>query len=273
MKVAALQMNSRTGVEQNLLQAGELLAQAVDEGVSLAVLPENFSYLGAQDADRVVAAEAPGDGPAQDFLTEQANRHAIWIVGGTIPIRSTESDRVHSRSLLVAPDGRVHAEYDKLHLFDVDVPDSDDEKYRESATTIPGSGPVAAQTDIARIGMTVCYDLRFPALFHRLSVMGMEILVVPAAFAVPTGRVHWQSLLQTRAFESLVYVVAAGQWGEHADGRLTWGHSAIYSPWGECLGLLESGIGVVTAEVDLDWQMELRQKFPVLDHRREFQDQ
>jgi nitrilase len=263
-------MNSQTGLQQNLQQAGELIARAAAEGAQLTVLPENFSYLGAQDADRLVAAEAPGEGPAQDFLAEQARQHAMWIVGGTIPIRSAGDERVHNCSLLVAPDGRVHTRYDKLHLFDVDVPDKPDESYRESDTTIPGDGPALADTDIGRIGMTVCYDLRFPALFHRLSVLGMDILVVPAAFTVPTGQVHWQSMLQTRAFESLVWVIASGQWGEHANGRLTWGHSAIFSPWGECLGMLESGIGVITAEVDFDYQRELRSKFPVLAHRREF---
>lgn len=270
MKVAALQMNSQTGVEQNLQQAGELLARAAAEGARLAVLPENFSYLGAQDADRLVASEPDDDGPAQQFLAAQARMHSLWIVGGTVPIRSDDDGRVFNRSILVAPDGSAAARYEKLHLFDVDVPDKPDETYRESDTTIPGQGPIVADTPIGRIGMTVCYDLRFPALFHRLSVLGMEILVVPAAFTVPTGKVHWHALLQTRAFESLVYVVAAGQWGEHANGRLTWGHSGIFSPWGECLGMLDSGVGVVTAEIDFERQQELRSRFPVLAHRREF---
>ena len=135
---------------------------------------------------------------------------------------------------------------------------------------MPGERPTVADVPIGKIGMTVCYDLRFPALFHRLSVLGMDLLVVPAAFTVPTGRVHWQALLQTRAFESLVYVVAAGQWGEHARGRQTWGHSMIVSPWGDLLGMLDSGVGIVTAEIDLGRQLELRRKFPVLAHRREF---
>jgi predicted amidohydrolase len=270
MKVAALQMNARTEVEENLSQASDLLAEAAAAGVRLAVLPENFSYLGAQDADRLAAAELPGDGVAQQFLADQARTHQMWIVGGTIPIRSEDERRVYSRSLLVAPEGRVEAQYDKLHLFDVDVPDKAAESYRESDTTIPGAAPVVAAADFGRIGMTVCYDLRFPALFHRLGVLGMDLLVVPAAFTVPTGRVHWHALLQARAFESLVYVVAAGQWGEHSGGRLTWGHSGIFSPWGDCLGMLDSGVGIVTAEIDFDRQRELRRKFPVLAHRREF---
>jgi nitrilase len=270
MRVSALQMNSQTNVQANLQQADGLLARAAAEGTRLAVLPENFSCLGAQDADRLAATEAPDDGLAQAFLIEQAKRHSMWIVGGTVPIRNNDGKRIYSRSLLVGPDGTIHARYDKLHLFDVDVPDNAAETYRESDTTAPGSGPVVADTDFGRIGMTVCYDLRFPALFHRLSVLGMDVLVVPAAFTVPTGRAHWHALLQTRAFESLVYVIAAGQWGEHANGRLTWGHSGVFSPWGECLGMLEEGVGIVTADVDFARQKELRQKFPVLAHRREF---
>ena len=269
MKVAALQLNSQIDLTGNLAEANGLLAQAADAGARLAVLPENFSYLGAQDADRVVAAEQEGVGPAQDFLAEQAVRHQMWIVGGTIPIRGPDA-RVYSRSYLVAPDGRVSAQYDKLHLFDVDVPDTAAESYRESDTTIPGDQPVVGHTDFADIGMVVCYDLRFPGLFHRLSTMGMHMLVVPAAFTVPTGRIHWLPLLQTRAVESLVYLVAAGQWGEHARGRQTYGHSAIISPWGDVLAMQESGTGVVIADVDFDRQRELRAQFPTLQHRREF---
>jgi len=269
VKVAALQMTSRRDVAANLDQAASLLAEAADAGAQLAVLPENFSYLGAVDADRVAVAEAPGNGPAQSFLAEQARRHRLWIVGGTIPIRSADR-RVHSRSLLVGPDGAVAAEYDKLHLFDVVIPGAASESYRESDTTLPGAVPVVATTPLARIALTVCYDLRFPALFHRLSVIGMDILVVPAAFTVPTGRVHWMPLLTTRAFESLSFVIAAGQVGEHDGGRLTFGHSSIISPWGDVLAQRAEGIGIVTAELDLGQLQSLRQKFPVLMHRREF---
>lgn len=272
MKVAAVQLNSQTDVQQNLQVAAQQLARAADAGVEFAVLPENFSFLGALDADRLAAAEAPGDGAAQTFLAEQARQHSMWIVGGTIPVKSADAGRYFSRSLLVGPDGRVRASYDKLHLFDVDVPDNPGESYRESDTTIPGREPTIAATDFARIGMTVCYDMRFPGLFHRLSVLGMDMLVVPAAFTVPTGRVHWSTLLQARAIESLVYVIAPAQWGEHANGRLTWGHSVIFSPWGECLGMLESGVGIVTAQIDFEQQAQLRGKFPALSHRREFQD-
>jgi predicted amidohydrolase len=268
MKVAAVQMTSTRDVQANLREAGRLVAEAAREGAKLVVLPENFSFLGATDADRVAAIERFGDGPAQQFLAETAERLKLWIVGGTIPIRDG-GERASSRSLLVGPDGRVAAHYDKIHLFDVDIPGKTAERYMESATTLAGTRVVAAQTPLARIGMTVCYDIRFPALFHRLSVLGTDIVVVPAAFTVPTGEVHWLPLLQARAIESLSYVVAAGQWGEHAGGRKTYGHSMILGPWGEKLAELPAGPGVVCADLDMIRLEELRQRFPAVQHRRE----
>jgi len=272
MKVAAIQMTSTRDVPANLREAGRLVAEAGRQGAELVVLPENFSFLGATDADRVAAVEKFGDGPAQRFLAETAESLGVWIVGGTIPIRDERGDRgdrASSRSLLVGPDGRVAAHYDKIHLFDVDIPTRAAERYAESATTLAGTRVVAAKTPLARIGMTVCYDIRFPALFHRLSVLGTDIVVVPAAFTVPTGEVHWLPLLQARAIESLVYVVAAGQWGEHAGGRKTYGHSLILGPWGERLGELPTGPGVVCADLDMIRLEELRARFPTIQHRRE----
>jgi len=285
MKVAAVQMTSTREVAANLREAGRLVADAAAQGAKLVVLPENFSFLGATDADRVAAIEQSGDGPAQRFLAETAESLGVWIVGGTIPIRDG-GDRASSRSLLVGPDGKVAAHYDKIHLFDVDIPgrattardggsaanagsDLRPERYSESATTLAGTRVVVASTPVARIGMTVCYDIRFPALFHRLSVLGTDVVVVPAAFTVPTGEVHWRPLLQARAIESLVYVVAAGQWGEHAGGRKTYGHSLILGPWGELLAELPAGPGVVCADLDMIRLAELRQRFPTVAHRRE----
>jgi predicted amidohydrolase len=269
MKVAAVQMTSTRDVAANLREAGRLVADAASQGAKLVVLPENFSFLGATDADRVAAIEPFGDGRAQRFLCETAETHGVWLVGGTIPIREGGAERASSRSLLVGPDGRVAAHYDKIHLFDVDIPGRAAERYSESATTRAGTRVVAAQTPLARIGMTVCYDIRFPALFHRLSVLGTDIVVVPAAFTVPTGEVHWLPLLQARAIESLVYVVAAGQWGEHAGGRKTYGHSLILGPWGQLLAELPAGPGVVCADVDMIALADLRQRFPTVTHRRE----
>lgn len=285
MKAAAVQMTSTTDVAANLREAGRLAAAAAAQGAELVVLPENFSFLGATDSERVAAVERFGDGPAQRFLAETAESLGVWIVGGTIPIREG-GDRASSRSLLVAPDGRVAAHYDKIHLFDVDIPgrtastadggtdasarsDSRPESYRESATTLAGTRVVAARTPLGRVGMTVCYDIRFPALFHRLGVLGTDVIVVPAAFTVPTGEVHWLPLLRARAIESLAYVVAAGQWGEHAGGRKTYGHSLILGPWGELLAELPSGPGVVCADLDMIRLEELRQRFPTVLHRRE----
>jgi nitrilase len=269
MKAAAIQMTSARDVAANLAEAARLVHDAARQGAQLVVLPENFSFLGSTDAERVAAVEPQGDGPAQRFLAEAAERHRVWLVGGTIPIRDPGEERAASRSLLVAPDGSVAAHYDKIHLFDVDIPGRAAERYSESATTLAGTRAVTAETPHARIGMTVCYDIRFPGLFHRLSVLGSDVLVVPAAFTVPTGEVHWRPLLQARAIESLAYVVAAGQWGEHAGGRKTYGHSMIVAPWGETLGELPSGPGVVLADLDMMKQRELRERFPTVRHRRE----
>lgn len=268
MRVAAVQMTSGRDVERNLESAAHLLATAAAEGAELIVLPENFSFLGATDAERMAAAEAPGDGAAQGFLSRAAREHRAWVVGGTIPILQDDG-RAKSRSLLVGPEGETLTHYDKIHLFDVDVPGKERESYRESATTACGEEPVVADTPLGRIGMTVCYDLRFPALFHRLGVRGMDVLVVPAAFTVPTGRAHWQTLLQARAIEGLCYAVAAGQVGEHAGGRRTYGHSMIVGPWGEILAVRAQGPGIVSAEIDMIGLRDMRQQFPVLEHRRE----
>lgn len=265
---AAVQMTSGIDVAANLREASRLIAAAASQGASLIVLPENFSFMGPDDAARVAVAEAPDGGEAQAFAREQARRHGIWLVAGTIPIR-LDGGRVLSRSLLLAPDGSVVAGYDKIHLFDVSLPASAGESYRESATTEAGQRVVCAATDLGRIGMSVCYDIRFPALFARLGAERMDVLVVPAAFTVPTGRVHWLPLLQARAIESLAYVVASGQCGEHPGGRRTYGHSMIIGPWGEVLAEIDTGSGVASAEIDMAGLDRLRREFPALDHRRE----
>jgi predicted amidohydrolase len=269
MKAAAIQMTSTREVPQNLSEAGRLIAAAAADGAQLVVLPENFSFMGSTDVERSAAVEHYGSGPAQAFLAEAAERHGLWIVGGTIPIRDDGAPRASQRSLLFGPDGREAARYDKIHLFDVDIPGREAERYLESAASAPGTRVVSAATPLGRIGMTVCYDIRFPALFHRLSVLGAEVLVVPAAFTVPTGEVHWKPLLQARAIESLAYVVASGQTGEHAGGRKTYGHSMIVDPWGEILAELPAGPGVVCADLDMIRLEQLRTKFPALTHRRE----
>lgn len=272
MKAAAVQMTSTRDVTQNLADAGRLIADAAAQGAELVVLPENFSFLGATDAERKAAVEPWGDGPAQRFLAEAAERHRVWLVGGTIPIRD-RGERPSSRSMLLSPDGRIVAHYDKIHLFDVDASAGASgraaEPYKESASTLAGERVVNAATPLGRIGLTICYDIRFPALFHRLSVLGVDVLAVPAAFTVPTGQVHWQPLLQARAIESLVYVVAAGQCGEHAGGRKTYGHSMVIGPWGEILGELGNDPGVLCVDLDMIRLNQLRESFPVIRHRRD----
>ncbi len=268
MKAAAIQMTSGRDVARNLADAGRLIDSAVEQGAGLVVLPENFSFMGAEDGERLAVAEEPGNGPAQQFLAEQARRRGIWLVGGTIPVR-TDGDRAASRSMLFDPAGQCVAQYDKIHLFDVAIPGGEKESYQESATTVPGTRVVVADTAAGKLGLAVCYDLRFPALFHRLGMTGMEILSMPAAFTVPTGKVHWQPLLQARAIESLCYVIAAAQWGEHAGGRKTYGHSMIVSPWGEVMSQLQAGAGVVLAELDMIRLARIRKSFPALSHRRE----
>ena len=267
IRVAAVQMTSGTNVEANLDTAAQLLAEAAASSVTLAVLPENFAFLAAEESDKLAIAESPDGGPVQTFLAEQARAHSMWLIGGTTPIRGVEDRRAYAASLLYDPNGRCRARYDKIHLFDVGVPGAE-ENYRESATSIPGSEPVSFAAPFARIGMAVCYDVRFPALFDCLGALGLDILSLPSAFTVPTGEAHWHVLLRARAIESLCYVVAAAQAGEHSGGRRTYGHSMIVSPWGEVLADLPAGPGVVTADVDMIRLEGLRARFPALEHRR-----
>jgi len=261
-------MTSTPEMRDNLSEASRLLTEAREEGAALAVLPENFAYMGAEDADRLAVAESWGEGPIQDFLRREALEKRLWLVGGTVPVRG-EGGKARSASLLFDPQGRCAARYDKIHLFDVGIPGSV-ESYQESATTVAGSEAVTADTPLGRIGMAVCYDIRFPALFQRLTDLGMDILVLPAAFTVPTGEAHWSVLARARAIEALCYVVAAGQWGEHSGGRQTYGHSMIVDPWGRVLATRTAGAGVVTTDLDIIGLERLREDFPALQHRHRF---
>lgn len=270
-------MTSGREVAANLSAASELLKEASEQGAQLVVLPENFAFLGAEDSERLAAAEHWGHGPIQEFLCNQAAEKGIWLVGGTIAVWDDngqgdegvpgEGARARSASLLLDPQGEVHARYDKIHLFDVGIPGSP-ESYRESAATTPGTDVVSADTPLGRIGMAVCYDLRFPALFDRLGAIGADILTLPAAFTVPTGEAHWRVLIRARAIEALSYVVAAAQGGEHAGGRRTYGHSMIVDPWGAVVAERDAGAGVVMAELDMMALGQMRERFPALQHRR-----
>jgi nitrilase len=266
-KVAAIQMTSSHVVAENLAAAGRLLREAKDAGAELACLPENFAFIGLRDADKLGVAEADGDGPAQQFLAATARELGLWILAGTINLRGGTDGRVTNSSLLFDAQGRRVARYDKIHLFDVTIPGREDE-YRESATVVPGRKVVLTDTPVGRLGMSVCYDMRFPELYRELVAQGAEWLAMPAAFTVPTGRAHWETLLRARAIENLCYVVAPAQFGTHSSGRETFGDTLIVDYWGQVLARLEKGIGVVTAAIDLDKLAETRARFPALDNRR-----
>lgn len=268
-RIAALQMNSGADVAANLDQAEALLREAAAAGACLAALPENFAFMGERDRDKLAYGEADGQGPIQDRLSALARELDLWIVAGTLPIRQENGERVYAACCVYDSDGTRVARYDKVHLFDIEVPGSGGERYRESASIAPGEPQaVVVDTPAGRLGLSVCYDLRFPELYRRLSAAGAELLCVPAAFTVKTGEAHWELLLRARAVENLCYVIAPGQCGTHPGGRGTYGHSLIVEPWGRVLSCREQQTGVVLAERDAATQQELRRGFPALSHRR-----
>jgi predicted amidohydrolase len=263
---AAIQMTSGPDVQANLQVARALLEEAAGQGAQLAALPENFSFMGLSDADKRRVAEDDGRGPVQDFLAQSASRLRLWIVGGTVPLRGAADGRVAAASLVYDSAGERRARYDKVHLFDIQVPERA-ESYRESANVAPGSTPVVVETPLGRLGLSVCYDVRFPELFRQLSAAGAELFTVPSAFTEPTGRAHWEILLRARAIENLCCVLAPAQSGLHPNGRETYGDSMIIDHWGRVLDRLPRGRGCVTAEIDLERQRRDRGSFPALTHR------
>jgi nitrilase len=265
-KIAALQMASGPQLQANLMEAGRLIKEAAAQGAEMVVLPETFVLMGKQEQERLAIAETAGDGPIQQFLQQQAQKYKVWIVAGTIPIRSDDPDHAYATSFLYNAQGEVVARYDKIHLFDAMVGENRD-TYTESAATKPGTQPVVVDTPFGRLGMSVCYDLRFPELYRRLSEAGAQILVVPSAFTEITGKAHWEVLLRARAIENLCYVVAAAQGGYHVNGRTTYGHSMVVDYWGNILNMREKGAGIVTASLDLASLEQQRKTFPVLSHR------
>jgi deaminated glutathione amidase len=264
--IAAIQMTSGPDVSVNLQDARALLEDAAGRGARLAALPENFAFMGLSDGDKRRVAEDEGQGPIQDFLAESARRLGLWIVGGTVPLRGAADGRVAAASLVYDATGQRRARYDKIHLFDIQVPGRA-ESYRESANVAPGSTPVVVETPVGHLGLSVCYDIRFPELFRRLSAAGAELLAVPSAFTEPTGRAHWEPLLRARAIENLCCVIAPAQTGFHLNGRETYGDSMIVDHWGRVLDRLPRARGCVIAEVDLARQRRDRDSFPSLTHR------
>ncbi len=265
MKIAALQMVSTPDVARNLEAAAALIARAASLGAGLAALPEYFCLMGRRDDDKLTIAETPGDGPIQRFLSTQARQHGLWLVGGTLPLREPGRERVHNSNLVFAPDGTLAARYDKMHLFAFD---NGREQYDEARVLDAGTMPVALQAGALRIGLSVCYDLRFPELYRALAVPPCDLLCVPSAFTYTTGQAHWELLLRARAVENQCYVLAPAQGGKHENGRRTWGHSLIVDPWGDVLALQAEGEGVVLADVDAARLQVVRTQLPALAHRR-----
>ncbi len=268
-QIAAIQMASGPKVNANLLEAKRLIEQAVDAGAGLVVLPENFAQMGVNESDKLKIQEQAGEGPLQSFLAEQAKQHKIWLVGGTIPITTDDPNKSFASSLLFNANGELEARYDKVHLFDAHLVESN-ENYNESETIKPGHDVVVAQTPFGKLGMAICYDLRFPGFFRQMLDEGIEIISLPSAFTALTGKAHWDILVRARAIENLSFVIAAAQGGFHLNGRETYGDSMIVDPWGTVLDRQLRGSGIVVADIDLERQREVRINFPVLEHRKIF---
>ncbi|CRM24247.1 MULTISPECIES: carbon-nitrogen hydrolase family protein [Pseudomonas] len=271
MSFAVIQMVSQSDVPANLAQARRLLERAAANGAKLAVLPENFAAMGRRDMADIGRAEAMGEGPILPWLKQTARDLTLWIVAGTIPLppRDQPDAKSNACSLLIDDRGEVVARYDKLHLFDVDVADARG-RYRESDDYAFGSNVVVADTPVGRLGLTVCYDLRFPELYSELRAAGAELISAPSAFTAVTGAAHWDVLIRARAIETQCYLLAAAQGGVHPGPRETHGHAAIIDPWGRILTQQDQGEAVLVAERDSSEQASIRARMPVVNHRRFF---
>ena len=260
-RVAAIQMASGPSVAANLSEAERLIGMAAAQGAKLLVLPEFFAIMGKKESDKVAVRESEGKGPIQKFLSSMAKKHKIWIVG-SVPLEASVPSKVRNSCLMYDDKGKLAARYDKIHLFGMDL---GNEKYREEKTIEPGDQVVVVETPFGRIGLSVCYDLRFPELYRAMGEV--DIIVVPAAFTETTGKAHWETLVRARAIENLAYVVASAQGGYHLSGRETHGNSMIVDPWGVVLDRLPRGSGVVIANVNPAYQASLRKSLPALTHR------
>ena len=265
-KVAAIQIRSSDKVADNLWSASQLIVRAVEQRAQLILLPENFAFMGANEQDKLAIAEPFSNGVIQDFLSEQSLQHKVWIIGGTIPLQASTIGKVYAACLLYNPRGMCTARYDKIHLFDVCVDNNTGESYCESSTLQAGNEIVIAKTPLGNIGMSVCYDVRFPELYRNMHQEAVEIIAVPSAFTATTGLAHWESLLRARAIENLCYVIASNQGRRHTRNKDNWGHSMIISPWGEILDCVEEDEGVAIADIDIQRQAILRGDFPCLEH-------
>jgi nitrilase len=262
VRVAAIQMASGPNVSANLSEAERLIEIAVGQGAKLVALPEYFAIMGIRDTDKVAAREKEGSGPIQRFLSKIAKKHEIWLIGGSIPLESSTEDKVRNACLVFDDKGKQVARYDKIHLFGLDL---GNEHYREETTIEAGDKVVVLDSPFGKIGLSICYDLRFPELYRAMK--DVDIIVVPSAFTETTGKAHWESLVRARAIENLSYVIAPAQGGYHASGRETHGNSMIVDPWGVVLDRLPRGSGVVIASVNAGYQASLRGSLPALKHR------
>lgn len=261
--VAAVQMVSAADLQTNLRQAESLIHQAAQQGAGMVVLPEYFCFMGHHDRDKLALREQPGDGPIQQFLADQARQHGVWVFGGSLPLDTGNADRIYNSLLVFDPQGKQVSRYDKIHLFGFR---KDNESYDEAVSIKPGApNPVCVDTPLGKVGLSICYDLRFPELYRAMG--DLNLIVVPAAFTYTTGSAHWELLLRARAVENQCYVLAAAQAGRHQNGRRTWGHSMLIDPWGQVLAMQAEGPGVVSGQIDNTCLASVRQSLPALKHR------
>jgi len=262
VSVAAIQMVSSPNVQDNLQQAGELIDKAAGAGAKLVSLPEYFCFMGQGDLQKLAIKEEPGAGPIQEFLSDRAARHGIWLAGGTLPLTCPDPGRVFNTTFVYGPDGKSLARYDKIHLFNFQ---RGAEAYDESIAIRPGEAVRSFDAPWGRVGLSVCYDLRFPELYRAMGPV--DLILVPAAFTYTTGKAHWELLLRARAIENQCYVLAAAQGGNHPNGRRTWGHSMLVDPWGEVVEVLPEGPGVVSGTIEPERLAQVRASLPALRHR------
>ena len=262
VKIAGIQMASGPHVLANLSEAERLIEIAVSQGAKLVALPEYFAIMGLKDTDKIKVREVEGEGPIQRFLAKMAKKHHVWLIGGSVPLRASVASKVRNACLVFDPNGKLAARYDKMHLFGLDL---GNEHFREEDTIEPGEGVVVLETPLGVIGLSICYDLRFPELYRAMGEV--DIIVVPSAFTETTGKAHWETLVRARAIENLCYVLAPAQGGYHISGRETHGNSMIVDPWGTVLDRLPRGSGVVIASINAGYQASLRNSLPALKHR------
>lgn len=265
VKIAGIQMASGPNVAANLSEAEKLIQIAVDQGAKLIALPEYFAIMGLKETDKVAAAEPFGNGPIQQFLAEIANKFAVWLVAGSIPLLSDIPNKIRNSCLVYNQQGECVARYDKIHLFGLDL---GSEHYHEEKTIQAGDQVVVVNSPFGKIGLSICYDLRFPELYRAMG--NVDLIVIPAAFTETTGKAHWETLVRARAIENQCYVLTSAQGGYHASGRETHGNSMIVDPWGVILDRLPRGSGVVIASINRDYQASLRKSLPALKHRTDF---